>query len=284
LSYQAELAARWNLGGSSREGYPSRDPHFHPGTRVVVDATLAGVFGPTAKRAEVSKRVQARVRARGYWPLRACYEASWRNGLDEPTDDTIRATVVGSGSVKATRTLKHDGPAELGPCLRGALQGLELGPLPARRIDADFRIRFWPGDAPLPRNVEPADDACADADAAAPLERAEQAWNGSTRELNACVEPALARDGELWGRLALRTRFTRGGQAQEVTEFQTTFPDETLVGCVTRVVQRFQLGSSPCPADLIFALRVGDPEQGATGQPPQAHQVGSDDEGSRRTR
>jgi len=259
ISQRAEMAARWNLGGASRDDHPTHGSSYHPGTRVVVDVEVAGTFGAAVKPAMLRKQTEARARARGYWPLRACYEASWRAGLDEPTDHTIRATILGSGRVQATRILKSDGPDALGPCLSRALKELDLGSLPARRVDADLRMRFWPGDAPLPRDARPTDGACADAHAVRPLREATDAWRSRTAALNACVEPALARDPTLWGRLELRARFEPSGRAGEVTQFQTTFPDAAVVECVKHVIEDIAIEPGPCPADLIFALRVGEP-------------------------
>ena len=258
LAQQAEVMARWNLGGSSDPSHPSSQPRFHSGTRVVIDAELAGVFGRQGSLSSVRNAVQARVRARGYWPLRACYDTAWRRGHDGPTDHTIRATVLASGHIRATRTLEHDGPRELTSCLRSTLQHLELGPLPARRVDADLHLRFWPGDAPLPRDVPLGEDTCTGTAAQAPLAQARALWEGSTRALNRCVSEGLDRDERLWGRLALRAEFDQEGSPTSVFQFQTQMPDDALVACVTEVVQGFHLPAAPCSANLVFALRIGE--------------------------
>ncbi len=260
LGQRAETAARWNLGGSSREEHPIHQPRYHPGTRVIVDAALAGVFGPTKPPAAIRQQVEARARARGYWPLRVCYESSWRAGLDGPTEDKLRATLLASGKVQATRSLDASGPAALTQCLRHALTQIHWGPLPASRIDADLRIRFWPGDAPLARDATISDDACADAAVSEPLLQAAELWQTSTAEIGACVAPALARDSQLWGRLALLARYDTAGQPSSVAEFQTTFPDPAVVSCVTGILERSSLGTQPCAVEVVFALRVGHPE------------------------
>ncbi len=255
-----ETLARWNLGGNSDQAHPSNRPGFHPGARVVVDATVAGAQGRAGSVQSLRRLLEARARSNGYWPLRICYERALRSSPELTVDHRVRLTATGGGHVIAVRSLQPLDDRELEGCLRAAVTELKLKNLPARRVDADLRIRFWPGDAPLPSLCE---GACATADLrdfSETLTNARQQWQAARPLLAQCAEEGLRRDPKLWGRISFLVVFNNAGAADQCDQYESRFPDSQVVSCVQKVVGGLSLPQKPS-FSLEFALRIGAPPE-----------------------
>ncbi len=249
-----EALARWNIGGKGDPDYPSSRPRFHPAARVVVDAKIVGAWHRQGTPEAVRRKVEARARTVGYWPFRVCYEAALRRDPEMTVDYRVRMTAAQTGRVSAVRGLESLTDSELAACLQRAALTLGLGTLPARRIDADLRIRLWPGDAPLPARSEPP--------LAAPPPvppSAEERWSAARAELTRCAMEGLSRDGKLWGRLALLVEFGATGEVTQAKEYESRFPDPEVTACATRVVRGLHIPGATEP--LVFALRLGTPPE-----------------------
>ncbi|HVJ16402.1 MAG TPA: AgmX/PglI C-terminal domain-containing protein [Polyangiaceae bacterium] len=262
-----ETLARYNVGGSSDPAHPANDPKFHPAPRVVVTLEqlaprLKGKLAP----------LQAHARRHGYWLIRACYEPGLRRQQSLSGKTRIRTTLGKAGSVLGARRLGGDlSDAEVRQCLVSALRKMRF-PAPGRKVDADWEIAVYPGDAEVP--PAPVSAAAAEAKLPAPAAALESALNGLRSELTRCLTDARARDRALWGRLAVELTLTASGSVSRVTEVETNFPHGLATACVER---RLAVASFPAPtaagARIIVALRLEPevaqlPPAPAAGAPP----------------
>jgi hypothetical protein len=265
---QDEELARWNIGGNSDPSYLSSRPRFHPGARVVVDARVLGAWGRRGSVASLERVVQARARSTGYWPLRLCYEAALRRDPRLTVDHLVRLSAIRAGRVQAVRAVNDLKDAELQSCLRDAVLDLALRELPARRIDAELRIRFWPGDVPLPAWDPGSDPSLDPPELTASLGRADRLWQGARTQLTACAAQGQRRDPKLWGRIAFWVEFGDSGAVVASRQYETHFPDPKVSACVQDVVGALALPEKP-GSPLVFALRIGtlaapaDPQAGS---------------------
>ncbi|MBN1610042.1 MAG: hypothetical protein JW940_25675 [Polyangiaceae bacterium] len=268
-SMQDEELARWNIGGNGDPSYLSSRPRFHPGARVVVDARVLGAWARRGSVASVERLVQARARSKGYWPLRVCYEAALRRDPKLTVDHLVRLSATRAGRVRAVHAVRALQDAELQSCLSDKVLGLELRELPARRIDAELRIRFWPGDVPLPAWDPGSDPSLDPPELSASLGRADRLWQAARSQLVACAEQGWRRDPKLWGRIAFWVEYGDSGTVAALHQFETHFPDPDVSACVQGVVGALVLPEKP-GSPLVFALRVGTPAAPAEPKPQQA--------------
>jgi hypothetical protein len=257
-SAQDEELARWNIGGNGDPSYRSSSPRFHPGARVVVDARVLGVWGRRGRVEGVERVVQARARSTGYWPLRVCYEAALRRDPRLTVDHLVRVSATRAGRVRAFSAASALRDAELQNCLRDKVLDLELRELPARRIDAELRIRFWPGDVALPAWDPGSDPSLDPPELTASLGRADRLWQAARSGLMACAREGQLGDPKLWGRLAFWVEFGDTGSVTALHQYETQFPDPDVSACVESVIGAFALPEKPA-SPLVFALRVGTP-------------------------
>jgi hypothetical protein len=255
---QDEELARWNIGGNSDPNYLSNRARFHPGARVVVDARILGAWGRRGSVASVERVVQARARRMGYWPFRLCYEAALRRDQKLTVDHRVRLSADHTGRVRAVYAVTPLDDAELQSCLGDKVLDLELRDLPAQRIDAELRIRFWPGDVPLPAWDPESDPSLDPPELTASLERANRLWQAARSQLTACAQQGRRRDPKLWGRIAFQVEFGDSGAVAALRQYETRFPDPDVSACVRSVVSTLALPEKP-GTPLVFALRVGTP-------------------------
>jgi hypothetical protein len=261
-----EELALWNTGGTSRPDHVSNRPGYHVAPRIFVETIVrSGRVPERSQRRGVLSRVaiQAQTRNQGYWPLRLCYEASLR---DEPKLRgrlVVRMSIGTRGRVSASRVV--DSSASLrtvASCVAEKVRGLRFTPAPARRADVDVSVELSPGDAPLPSlglgpaPPAPGPDRRLFVDAPA----AEASLSSLAEQARPCLEPVLARDPLLWGRLALLLDVEGAGRIIGAKEHESRFPSPDVVDCVRALV----IGKELSPllggqAQIVWALRVGEP-------------------------
>lgn len=256
-SVEDEELARWNLGGTGDPSYISNTPRFHPGPRVVLDVSVLGAWGRTAPTPALRTQVERVARSKAYWPIRICYESALRTDQSSPADVRLRVTAVSSGSIRDTAIqAPFDNPA-LSSCLKSVLAELKLGPLAARRLDAEVRIRLWPGDAPVPLFDEPLADEPKPG-MAHRLATANAAWIAVSPQLSACADSAMAADSSLWGRVQLWVDFDEMGTPSAAHEHESRFPIAKVTECVLTVARSLSIGPGPT-VSLLLALRLSKP-------------------------
>ncbi len=256
----SEALARYNVGGSSDAQHPANDPRFHPAPRVMI--TLQKLL-PRTKAAAAP--LQAHARSRGYWPVRACYEPGLRRKQTLSGATRLRITLGARGSVLGARRLGGDlSDDEVQKCLTRALRNLRF-PAPGRKVDADWEIALYPGDAQVPPPPVSAEDAQAKLPARAAA--LESSLKPLQPELARCLTDARAKDRALWGRLAVELTLTASGDVSRVAEVESRFPHGLATACVER---RLAVTRFPAPAaagaKIVVALRL-EPE---LLQPPPA--------------
>lgn len=257
-----EELARWNLGGTADPNYPSSQASFHPGTRVVVDAELAGRHG-TRQRARgpvrglSAERVQAQTRSQGYWPFRLCFEAGQRENKGVGGETRILFTIGTRGNVSAARLLSSElHHRASSACLLAELRKLRFTPRPQRSLDIVTSIRLWPGDAELPPVSA----------APAPLVDTTRGFDPATvraiatrkqPELSACFSEARRNDPSLWGRLALAVVLEVDGTVHRVSEVESHFPNSAAAHCAAATLSNVVFASvNGKPFSFVLALRV----------------------------
>jgi hypothetical protein len=247
---------QWALGGSSNPEHPSRRPGYHPATRVVVDVQLLSraPLGST-------KRLLRIARSTGYWPLRACFEDAQRATPKTERTAKVRLTLAASGKVLGSRSVGPTPDKDYARCVLERIRDLDFRPGFTRKLDVEISAKLWPGHAPLPPRA-PRDEPPlrVPAEAAASL----QAWAPA---LVACYEPALRRDPQLWGRVALRLSLGDDGEVQQASPVETQFPDPEVTECARQVVVGAHLPAAPT-RELTFAVRFGQPGLPPSPPPP----------------
>ncbi len=245
---ETETLARYNVGGSSEPHHPSRDPNFHPAPRVVVTAERA-LPKPRRGAGLSLGALQARARSKGYWAIRSCYEPALRVNQALSGKTRVRTTLGAHGSVLGARLLGTDlKQRAVAQCLVRALRGLPFSPGAGRKVDVDWTIALYPGDAPVPE--PPVSAAAASAKLPIPGAAIDAALAPSRAAVIDCMRQGRTRDAELWGRLALELTLASDGAVASSREVETTFPDRTVVGCVAQA-----LGSARFPAPAVAPTR-----------------------------
>jgi hypothetical protein len=246
------------VGGKSDPEYPSNRPGFHPAVRVTVDVRPLRRIPKESRNAAIlsERRLLAIARNRGYWPFRACFEASLRRRPEHPGGASrVRIGIATNGRVTAARRMAselRDDEAER--CIERAARTLHFEPAPVRRLDVDLTIELWPGDLPLPRFEVNAPPPAFDA---AEIARATHA---RANELAACCAAGIDRDAQLWGRAALRVSIASDGRAAQVREDGSRFPDPEVVRCFAGALGTQEpLTTHGAAFDYVLGLRCGAP-------------------------
>jgi hypothetical protein len=244
LSRDEELFS-WALGGSSDPAHPSNRPGYHPATRVVVDVELL-----SRAPAGSTKRLLRLSRSNGYWPLRACFEDAQRAAPRSERKAKVRLTLGASGKVLGARSMGPAPERDYARCVLERLKRLDFSPGFTRKLDVEILVQQWPGHALVPpRAPREAPSVKLGRDANAALQ-------GLTPDLARCYEGGLARDGKLWGRVALRLSLGADGAVREAVPVETAFPDPEVTECARRVLFGARLPVSS-PLELTLAMRFG---------------------------
>lgn len=259
-----EELARWNLGGNGDPEHPSNQERYHPAARVVVDAVSVSRRLPQRARGELltSSKLVAQARSSGYWPFRLCFEAGLRRHPELGGTTKVRITVGARGRVLHARLLNTElRERATAACVVRAARQLRFA-APPRALDADLTIQLWPGDAPLPAVGDPGSAVRADS-AALPSR-----WEEELAAMAQCFAAGLQRDPALWGRIALRVRWSSSGAVSSAEEHETRFPDPGVTRCMLDVLQRATPPMQPSVAELVLTVRAGTAPLSATEHGP----------------
>ncbi|HVY27335.1 MAG TPA: hypothetical protein VHB79_12340 [Polyangiaceae bacterium] len=245
---------QWALGGSSDPNHPRNHPGYHPATRVVIDVELLS-RAPKGS----TKRLQALARSSGYWPVRSCFEAAQRLAVKLERTARVRVTLSATGRVLGARSFETGAERAYARCVLERVRALDFRPGFTRKLDFELRLKQWPGHAPVPpRAPEKEPPLSVSSEARAALE-------GVTPALTACYRSALASDGALWGRLALKLRLS-DGNVIEAEQVETRLPSDTLVSCARQAVLGARIPGLTVN-ELTFAVRFGQPPPAAPAAP-----------------
>jgi len=259
-----ELLARWNVGGSSDPSYPSNRPGFHPGTRVIVTASVPGARIPerppddhrTGRPTPTLSRgaIEAQARRDGYWPFRLCMEDGLRRQEDLAGKAVVDVSLGPGGRVTGARLVRGTlGDARVEGCVVAAANRLSFTPAPARRLRVRLEIALAPGDAPV-LHTGPPEGWTATAPGSLDLDATHRVLLSALPALHECHSAGLERDFGLWGRLQLRIDLDERGVPVRVTEEESRFPDPLTTRCACEALQRLAL---PAPDGGAAALVVG---------------------------
>ena len=278
-AFDDEELARWNLGGTTDPSYVSNQASFHPGTRVVVDAQLAGRHPRSSNarsRGLTADRVQAQARSKGYWPFRLCFEAGQREKKSAGGETRIAFAINARGRPFGARLISSQlGNAQSSACLLEELGKLRFSP-PPRRLDMLASIRIWPGDAELPPLSDgpvTAVDMSKGFDPTSIRARVSQ----RKAQLTACFAEARRTDPSLWGRLAFAVILEVDGTVHRVNEVESHFPNANASRCAAAALSTIVFPSvSGKPFSFVLAMRL--PASNAAPPPaaPASNDTGSD--------
>jgi hypothetical protein len=257
-----ERLFQWALGGSADPAHVSRQPGYHPATRVVVDVELQSRApkGTTKALLRIARRD-------GYWPLRACFEAAERLAPRRERSATVRLTLGASGKVLGSRSLTGSAERDYARCVLQRVRELDFRPGFTRKLDVDISVKQWPGHAPVPPRAP---------DGAPPLQlpaATSGALEAARSALAACYAQALETDAGLWGRIAFRLTLDATGRVQEAAPVETRFPSAEVVTCAQKSLLGRDL-QAPGVTQFCFAMRLGPGPQtprdsGPGPEPPQ---------------
>jgi hypothetical protein len=198
-------------------------------------------------------------RAKGYWPIRLCYEEGLRGAQRMHAALRFSLRVGASGAVREVRTM-HAGTAEtdVAVCIAKAIRKLTLAGPPRGTGTAVLEVSLWPGDAPVfvPAAAEPLPWSAAELDAV---------LRTRLPDIERCYRAGLARDGGLWGRIAVETELLPDGSVAGARESESRFPDPEVTRCVADALRTLTLRPSDRSHHVVFAARLG-----AITEPPDA--------------
>jgi hypothetical protein len=250
----------WNYGGGSDPSHISNRQGYHPGTRVVVDATprLGRRSRPSKAVTALSNRLVAGLRNRGYWVFRNCFENATRLRSDPGGKTFLRVTVAATGQVVASHLLRSTVREKaVGQCVAVAILSLRTDRPLGRAVEADVTVSTWPGDLPLL-------PLPADSDKSTKLAEFDSAAAAQFDTFSACFASARTRDRGLWGRLALGFSLNSLGQPVEIRETQSHFGNAETTACVAKALAMLNLPPQPPGARFEVALRLDRPKEDAS--------------------
>lgn len=260
-----EELARWNLGGNGDPAHPSNRERYHPAARVVVDAISVSRRLPQKARGDLltSTKLVAQARSSGYWPFRLCLEAGLRRDPELGGITKVRITLGRRGRVLHARLMNTElRERAIAACVVRAARQLRFS-APPRALDADLSVQLWPGDAPLPAVGDPGSAVRADSAALA------SHWEEELAAAARCFAAGLERDPALWGRIALRVRWSSSGAVSSVEEHGTRFPDPAVTRCMLDALQRARPPLQSSFPELVLAVRAGTPPPSPTERGPE---------------
>jgi len=237
----------WNIGGRSDPQYVSNRPSYHPGTRVMVDASprLGSKFLHSSVGRTFAQRLVAQLRNHGYWPFRICYEDVARERPDRGGKTELRLTIDSNGTVRLARLMKTElKERTIATCHAAAAKRLHIEASRLRRIEVDVTVAVWPGDVPLVAlpMARPQTERKG-------LQSVARLTRGIEREVHDCLVVGRQNDPELWGRLALSFRLDQTSHPAEIGEYLSHFGNAQAVQCVAGHLRALEFDST-VPQDL----------------------------------
>lgn len=264
----------WNFGGSSSPGSISSRAGFHPGTRVIVDASplLSPRFARSKAGTQVQRRLQAGLRNRGYWPFRLCFEEASRSGSKLGGGKTrLRLTVAASGVVGRARQVSSTVKSPLlGRCLEQAAKSLRTDLPLGLRVQADVTVSTWPGDLPvlpLPLRRQ------ASSLGPAVVEALSDAIVRQRDAIRACFVAGRSQDPALWGRLELSFAVDSNLRALGIREEASHFPSPEVTRCVSAALAQTSFSRDSQGQRISLGVRLARPPA-PEGAPPPAEPSG----------
>lgn len=253
-----EALQTWNYGGRSDMSHISNRMGYHPGTRVVVDAT------PRVQRAKarsksgmkVATLIVAGLRNRGYWPFRNCFENETRNVTDPGGKTFLRVSLNGRGAVVSVRVIRSTLKTKtVSRCIANAMRSLRTDRPLGIRVDADVVVAVYPGDLPLlGLPVEPANPR-------AYFPELDQILSNHLASFVPCFSVARKADSKLWGRLLLTFSVDNDGKPSEVRERESHFGDSQARECVSFTLGSLRLPISERSERLQLGFRLNRPPE-----------------------
>jgi hypothetical protein len=263
MSQDDAVIAEWNRGGYEHsipivQGHFGKEHPLHTAPRVMIDMTLSA--HPSATEEEVEKQV----RAKGYWPVRLCYESGLRRL------QTLNGTLTFRFDIDHKGKLTHVQPAEkpfadheVATCIAKGLATLSVAPPPKRSIGrSTVTIQIYPGDEPiyLHSPVIRTSDPTAEDPALRPVREALRDVLPHVRE---CYTAGLVQHPGLWGRMAVALTVDERGAISGAEEIESQFPDSNVTRCVIESLRAARVQALPAGA---LAASMPGSEKGA-GQP-----------------
>jgi hypothetical protein len=252
-SLVAEELARWNIGGNGSATYVSNRAGFHPGTRVIVDVAARGTVRTQSGKSGAIRHYLAEFRNLGYWPYRLCFESFASEVHSKGGDAWIQVQVNKHGRVVTSRLLKssYDHPP-IAQCISSATRSIRLSRNQTTGATLNLRVRVFPGDAPLAANRK-----LSEGKAAIEPSLLRAALSTVENAVGQCIQDGLGRDPKLWGRLAMLVQFNKQGRVVQSEEYDSHFPDVSVVKCINLAYRDLRLAPLTEQANVVVALRVG---------------------------
>jgi hypothetical protein len=251
-----EEVQRWNYGGNSDPTHISNRPTYHPGTRVVLDATprlsrklLKSKFGMS-----LHTRLVSGLRNRGYWPIRICFENETRQYPDLGGKTRVKVKLDAQGNVIFSRLVSSTVRKNtVGRCIANVLRTLRTDRPLGRATEADLLISTWPGDLPL---LALPKAPVYGSSRFTPIERILET-NRNTIE--ACFEDSRRLDPKIWGRLKLAFQLDEFGKPFDVQESESHFNDPKTVRCISEILKSLTFETDLKDVRLSVAFRLHRP-------------------------
>jgi hypothetical protein len=218
---------------------------FHAAPRIMIDVDGASGL-------PLLSELQRTARAKGYWPVRHCYESGLRRDQRLRGSVSVTLSVDPSGTVTAATGESPNGSALADPVaaacvvrelsllsfdgtpVPGARGPGDAGAGPGEAVQARIDVMLGTGDAPV--------------FAAAPIPNAEavrealrQSWPDATQ----CFERALESNPRAGGRMDLHFRVAPDGRVTSVQEGDAHLAAADLASCVLDVYRRATLPVVP---------------------------------------
>ena len=88
-------------------------------------------------------------------------------------------------------------------------------------------------------------------------ENIRSALSSVKKTVEQCIRVGFSQDPSLWGRLALQLQFNRQGQMVRSDEYDSHFPDASVVKCASLAFRELRLAPQPEPTTIIVGIRIG---------------------------
>ncbi len=252
-SLAAEELARWNIGGNGDPTYVSNRIGYHPATRVIVDAEAGRTHRTRIEKNPLFRRYLAEIRNRGYWPYRICFESSAREGHSKGGDVWIQVRINKQGRVAAAKLLRASiDHKQIAQCILNETRSIRIVRTQPTGAILNLRIRVFPGDAPLP-----APRKLPENNGVIEQGRLREALCSVETAIELCVRDGHTRDPRLWGRLATLLQFSKQGQVIRSEEYDSHFPDASVVKCADLAYRELRLAPLAEQTSVVVSLRIG---------------------------
>jgi hypothetical protein len=249
-SYAAEELARWNIGGNGDANYVSNRLGYHPATRVIVDVEASDTRRNRVSETPLSRHYLAEFRNLGYWSYRICFESSELETHSKGGGVWMQVRINKRGHVAAQLLKSNFDRSQTAVCILNATRSIALSRTTGAILD--LRIRVFPGDAPLSVNRKLSEDKIV-----VEPRLLREALRTVESAIVQCVRDGLGRDPRLWGRLAMVLQFNKQGQLVRSDEYDSHFPDASVVKCMNFVYRDLHLAPLAESTKVVVALRVG---------------------------